>query len=99
MNSLIIVVVVVAVLVLIGLAMAIRLVWQYEKGVLFRLGRRPQRSSATAPPRRHQWPRPGPSHSPVSYRPDGYSHFRPAGNGGLRGARAGPALCAEDSSL
>jgi len=39
MNSLIIVLVIVAVLVLIGLAMAIRLVWQYEKGVLFRLGR------------------------------------------------------------
>jgi regulator of protease activity HflC (stomatin/prohibitin superfamily) len=39
MNSLIIVLVVVAVLALIGLAMAVRLVWQYEKGVLFRLGR------------------------------------------------------------
>jgi len=36
---LIIVLVIVAVLVLIGLAMSIRLVWQYEKGVLFRLGR------------------------------------------------------------
>jgi hypothetical protein len=39
MNSMIIVLVIVAVLVLIGLAMAVRLVWQYEKGVLFRLGR------------------------------------------------------------
>jgi SPFH domain / Band 7 family len=39
METLIIVLVVVAVLVLIGLAMAVRLVWQYEKGVLFRLGR------------------------------------------------------------
>jgi regulator of protease activity HflC (stomatin/prohibitin superfamily) len=39
MKTLIIVLVIVAVLVLIGLAMAVRLVWQYEKGVLFRLGR------------------------------------------------------------
>ena len=39
MKTLIIVLVIVAVLVLIGLAMSIRLVWQYEKGVLFRLGR------------------------------------------------------------
>ncbi|HXW86682.1 MAG TPA: slipin family protein [Streptosporangiaceae bacterium] len=39
MQTLIVVLVVVAVLVLVGLAMAIRLVWQYEEGVLFRLGR------------------------------------------------------------
>jgi regulator of protease activity HflC (stomatin/prohibitin superfamily) len=36
---LIIALVIVAVLVLIGLAMVVRLVWQYEKGVPFRLGR------------------------------------------------------------
>jgi hypothetical protein len=39
MQTLIAVLVVVAVLVLIGVAMALRLVWQYEEGVLFRLGR------------------------------------------------------------
>jgi regulator of protease activity HflC (stomatin/prohibitin superfamily) len=39
MTNLIIALVIIAVLVLIGLAMAVRLVWQYEKGVLFRLGR------------------------------------------------------------
>ncbi len=39
MSTLIAVLVVVAVLVLIGLALAVRLVWQYEAGVLFRLGR------------------------------------------------------------
>jgi regulator of protease activity HflC (stomatin/prohibitin superfamily) len=39
MNTLIIVVIVVAVLLLIGFALAVRIVRQYEKGVLFRLGR------------------------------------------------------------
>jgi len=39
MEALVIVVVVVAVLVLIGLAMALKVVRQYEQGVLFRLGR------------------------------------------------------------
>jgi regulator of protease activity HflC (stomatin/prohibitin superfamily) len=39
MKTLVIVVVIVALLVLIGLAMAVRIVWQYERGVLFRLGR------------------------------------------------------------
>jgi regulator of protease activity HflC (stomatin/prohibitin superfamily) len=39
MTNLIIALVIIAVLVLIGLAMAVRLVWQYETGVLFRLGR------------------------------------------------------------
>ncbi len=39
MQTLIAVLVVVGVLVLIGIAMALRLVWQYEEGVLFRLGR------------------------------------------------------------
>jgi regulator of protease activity HflC (stomatin/prohibitin superfamily) len=39
MSTLIAVLVVVAVLLLIGLGMALRLVWQYEQGVLFRLGR------------------------------------------------------------
>ncbi len=38
MNVLIVVLVIVAVLVLIGLAMALKIVKQYEKGVLFRLG-------------------------------------------------------------
>jgi regulator of protease activity HflC (stomatin/prohibitin superfamily) len=38
-KVLIIVLVIVAVLVLIGLAMALKIVKQYEKGVLFRLGR------------------------------------------------------------
>ncbi|MHB1596311.1 MAG: slipin family protein [Streptosporangiaceae bacterium] len=39
MEALVIVVIVVAVLVLIGLAMALKIVEQYEQGVLFRLGR------------------------------------------------------------
>jgi regulator of protease activity HflC (stomatin/prohibitin superfamily) len=39
MNTFVIVLVVVAVLALILLAMAVRIVWQYEQGVLFRLGR------------------------------------------------------------
>jgi regulator of protease activity HflC (stomatin/prohibitin superfamily) len=39
MQTLIAVLIVVGVLVLIGLVMALRLVWQYEEGVLFRLGR------------------------------------------------------------
>ena len=39
MNTLIIVLIVAAVVVLITLALAVRLVWQYEQGVLFRLGR------------------------------------------------------------
>ena len=39
MNTLLTVVVVVAVLVLVGLALSVRIVQQYEKGVLFRLGR------------------------------------------------------------
>jgi regulator of protease activity HflC (stomatin/prohibitin superfamily) len=39
MKTLIIVLVIAAVLVLAVLAMAVRLVWQYEQGVLFRLGR------------------------------------------------------------
>ncbi len=39
MKTLIVVVVIVAVLLVLGLGMAVRLVWQYEQGVLFRLGR------------------------------------------------------------
>src|SRR5215213_2466923 len=39
MSTLTIIVVVVAVLVLVGLALSVRIVQQYEKGVLFRLGR------------------------------------------------------------
>jgi regulator of protease activity HflC (stomatin/prohibitin superfamily) len=39
MNTLNVLFVVLAVLVLAGLAMAVRIVWQYEQGVLFRLGR------------------------------------------------------------
>jgi regulator of protease activity HflC (stomatin/prohibitin superfamily) len=39
MKTLIIILVIVAVLMLVMLAMAVRLVWQYEQGVLFRLGR------------------------------------------------------------
>jgi len=39
MNTLTLVLVIVAVLVLLGLSLAVRLVWQYEQGVLFRLGR------------------------------------------------------------
>ena len=39
MNTLMIVLIVAAVVVLITLALAVRLVWQYEQGVLFRLGR------------------------------------------------------------
>jgi len=39
MNTLIIIVIVAAVLALVVLALAVRLVWQYEQGVLFRLGR------------------------------------------------------------
>ena len=39
MKVLVIVLVVVAVLVVIGLAMALKIVKQYEQGVLFRLGR------------------------------------------------------------
>jgi regulator of protease activity HflC (stomatin/prohibitin superfamily) len=39
MSTLITVLVVIAALVLLGLALAVRLVWQYEEGVLFRLGR------------------------------------------------------------
>src|SRR5579871_4800950 len=39
MNALVIFLIALGALVLIGLAMAIRVVWQYEQGVLFRLGR------------------------------------------------------------
>src|SRR5215216_3615582 len=39
MNGLLIVLVVIAALVLLGLALSVRIVQQYEKGVLFRLGR------------------------------------------------------------
>jgi len=39
MKTLIVVLVIVAVLVVLGLALAVRVVWQYEQGVLFRLGR------------------------------------------------------------
>jgi hypothetical protein len=39
MNTLVVVLVIVAVLVLLGLLLAVRVVWQYEQGVLFRLGR------------------------------------------------------------
>ena len=39
MNTLIVIVVVVAVLVLLMLVLAVRIVRQYEKGVVFRLGR------------------------------------------------------------
>jgi regulator of protease activity HflC (stomatin/prohibitin superfamily) len=39
MKTLIVVVIIVAVLLVLGLATAVRLVWQYEQGVLFRLGR------------------------------------------------------------
>ena len=39
MNTLIVVLVIVAVLVVLGLLLAVRVVWQYEQGVLFRLGR------------------------------------------------------------
>jgi regulator of protease activity HflC (stomatin/prohibitin superfamily) len=39
MKTLIVVLVVVAIVVVLGLALAVRLVWQYEQGVLFRLGR------------------------------------------------------------
>ena len=39
MSTLTTAVVVVAVLVLVGLALSVRIVQQYEKGVLFRLGR------------------------------------------------------------
>jgi regulator of protease activity HflC (stomatin/prohibitin superfamily) len=39
MNGLRTVLVVIAVLVLLGLALSVRIVQQYEKGVLFRLGR------------------------------------------------------------
>jgi regulator of protease activity HflC (stomatin/prohibitin superfamily) len=39
MSTLIAVIIAAAVLVLLGLAFAVRLVWQYEEGVLFRLGR------------------------------------------------------------
>jgi regulator of protease activity HflC (stomatin/prohibitin superfamily) len=39
MNGWLTVLVVVAVLVLLGLALSVRIVQQYEKGVLFRLGR------------------------------------------------------------
>ena len=39
MSTLTTIVVVVAVLVLLGLALSVRIVQQYEKGVLFRLGR------------------------------------------------------------
>src|SRR4030095_11894881 len=39
MNGLLIALVVVAALVLLGLALSVRIVQQYEKGVLFRLGR------------------------------------------------------------
>jgi len=38
-KALVIVLVVVALLVLLGLAMAVKMVKQYEQGVLFRLGR------------------------------------------------------------
>lgn len=39
MNPLIVILIVVAVLVLLGLPLSVRVVWQYEQGVLFRLGR------------------------------------------------------------
>jgi len=39
MNILIVLLVIVAVLVVLGLLLAVRVVWQYEQGVLFRLGR------------------------------------------------------------
>jgi regulator of protease activity HflC (stomatin/prohibitin superfamily) len=39
MNGLLTVLVVIAVLALLGLALSVRIVQQYEKGVLFRLGR------------------------------------------------------------
>jgi regulator of protease activity HflC (stomatin/prohibitin superfamily) len=39
MNTWVVLLVVLAALVLLGLAMAVRIVWQYEQGVLFRLGR------------------------------------------------------------
>src|SRR4030095_8275244 len=39
MNGVLIALVVVAVLVLVGLALSVRIVQQYEQGVLFRLGR------------------------------------------------------------
>jgi hypothetical protein len=39
MQTLIVVLVIVAIVVLFGLALAVRLVWQYEQGVLFRFGR------------------------------------------------------------
>src|SRR4030095_10978319 len=39
MNGVLIALVVVAVLVLVGLALSVRIVQQYERGVLFRLGR------------------------------------------------------------
>ncbi len=39
MNTLIVVLVVVAVLIVVTLALAVRIVWQYEQGVLFRFGR------------------------------------------------------------
>ena len=39
MNGLLIALVAVAVLALLGLALSVRIVQQYEKGVLFRLGR------------------------------------------------------------
>ena len=39
MNALVIVVVVIAILALIGLSLSVRIVTQYEQGVLFRLGR------------------------------------------------------------
>jgi hypothetical protein len=39
MNTLIVVLVIAAVLVIILFAMAVRIVWQYEQGVVFRLGR------------------------------------------------------------
>jgi regulator of protease activity HflC (stomatin/prohibitin superfamily) len=49
MNGLLIALGVVAVLVLVGLALSVRIVQQYEKGVLFRLGSTPLTRS---------WPRP-----------------------------------------
>ena len=39
METLTVVLVVVAIVVLLGLALAVRVVWQYEQGVLFRFGR------------------------------------------------------------
>lgn len=39
MNTLNVVLVVIAALLLLGLSLAVRIVWQYEQGVLFRLGR------------------------------------------------------------